>query len=126
MSYGDRMRRITPDPPATAAYWADRADTLLTRCTRDREVVPAARSIDVLFDEFMADDVAMVDRIYALADIEMTVDARRDLADYMAAHPRGEHGRLVYDLDADFGIDRDELRMRFSDYMERFGVSPEH
>lgn len=126
MSYGDRMRRIKTDPPATAAYWADRADVLLSRCTRDRDIVPDDQSVDVLFHEFMEDDVAMVERIYATAGINMTERARRDLEDYMSAHPRGEHGRIAYDLSADFDIDRDELRRRFSSYMERFDVRPEY
>ncbi|MGI9604092.1 MAG: sulfotransferase family protein, partial [Acidimicrobiales bacterium] len=125
MSYGDRMRRIHPDPPAAAAYWADRAETLLTRCTRDRDVVPAGQSIDVRFDEFMADDIAMVERIYQVAGIEMTAEARADLDEYMVANPRGAHGRIVYDLTPDFGLDRSELRRGFTGYMGRFDVQPE-
>ena len=31
---------------------------------RDRHLVPADRSVDVLFHEFMADDIATVERIY--------------------------------------------------------------
>jgi hypothetical protein len=125
MSYGDRMRRDHPNPPEAAAYWADRAETLLSRCTRDRDIVSAVQSIDVLFHEFMADDIAMVERIYAVAGIEMTPEARADLDAYMAANPRGAHGRIVYDMAEDFGIDREELRGRFAAYMNRFGVRPE-
>ena len=31
-------------------------------------MLPDDRTIDVRFDEFMADDVAMIERIYAMAD----------------------------------------------------------
>ncbi|NNE73722.1 MAG: sulfotransferase [Acidimicrobiales bacterium] len=125
LSYGDRMRRKSTDPRYFAAYWSDRIEQILRACTRDRDVVPAEQSIDVLFHEFMADDVAMVERIYAVAGIDMTDEARADLSAYMDANPRGVHGRVGYDMAVDFGIDRDQLRSRFSDYMARFGVQPE-
>ena len=113
------------DPPAVAAYWSDRVETLLRACARDRDRIPAERSIDVLFHEFMADDVAMVERIYALAGLELTPAARASLEGFMAANPRGKHGRVVYDLKADFGVDPDALRKRFAFYFERFPVEAE-
>jgi len=124
--YGDRMRRTRVDPPAVAAYWIDRIEKLLRACVRDRFLVPAERSIDVLFHEFMADDIGMIERIYELADLEMTENARTQLAKYLEDNPRGKHGRIVYDLKADFGIERDELRTRFGFYFDRFPVKVEN
>jgi len=43
----------------------------------------------------------------------------------MQANPRGKHGRIVYDLKGDFGVDRDELRERFAFYFERFPIEVE-
>jgi hypothetical protein len=125
LSYGDRVRCKRPDPPATAAYWIDRVEHLLRRCVEDRELVPASQSIDVLFHEFMHDDVGTVERIYELADLEMTPAARAQLDRYMADNPRGKHGRIVYDLKADFGVDPDALRERFAFYYDRFPVQVE-
>lgn len=125
LTYGDRMRRVKVDPPAVAAYWADRVEHLLRACVRDRELLPKERSIDVLFHEFMADDVAMVERIYDVADLPMTNDARASLHRYMEENPRGKHGRIVYDLQGDFGVDPDTLRSRFGFYYERFPVRAE-
>ena len=42
----------------------------------ERDVLPADRTIDVHFDEFMADDLAMVERVYDLAGQPLD-DARR-------------------------------------------------
>jgi hypothetical protein len=106
-------------------YWSDRIETLLRRCVRDRDLLPAEQSIDIPFHEFMADDVAMVERIYALADHPMTPVARAQLDAYMAANPRGKFGRIVYDLHRDFGVDPDVLRKRFDFYFERFDVRAE-
>jgi len=125
LTYGDRLRRTRVDPPAVAAYWIDRVERLLRACVRDRELLPESRSIDVLFHEFMADDVAMVERIYEVAGIEMNDDARSELEGYMAANPRGKHGRIVYDLPGDFGVDPELLRKRFDFYYERFPIKAE-
>ena len=47
LAYGDRMRRAAIEPEALAAYWVDRVDRLLRACVRDRDLLPADRSIDV-------------------------------------------------------------------------------
>ena len=125
LAYGDRIRRTRVDPPAVARYWIDRIERLLRACVRDRDKLSPGCSIDVLFHEFMDDDIAMVRRIYELADLEMSVEAQADLDGYMAANPRGKHGRILYDLKGDFGVDRDELRERFGFYFDRFPIEVE-
>jgi hypothetical protein len=124
-AYGARLRCNRVDLAAIADYWIDRIERLLRACVRDRDRVPPAQSIDVLFHEFMADDVRMVERIYERADLPMTPDARQRLAAFMEQNRRGKFGRIVYDLQADFGIDPRELRKRFRFYFERFPVQPE-
>ena len=124
-AYGSRVRCREVRLDQIADYWCDRIETLLRRCVRDRDTLPPDRSIDVLFHEFMADDLAMVERIYDRAGLPMTDRAREQLSAYLAAHPRGKEGRLVYDLRGDFGIDPDALRKRFDFYFERFPIRPE-
>jgi hypothetical protein len=125
LCYGDRIRRKHVDPPAVARYWIDRVETLLRACVRDRHRIARERGLDVLFHEFMADDVAMVERIYELAGLEMTPAARAELDAYMGDNPRGKHGRIVYDLKTDFGVDGDALRERFDFYFDRFPIRAE-
>ena len=127
LAYGDRMRRPAIEPEALAAYWVDRVDRLLRACVRDRDLLPADRSVDVLFHEFMADDVAMVERIYARNGLPDDADAaRQSSTTFMAANPRGKHGRLAYDLRGDFGLDPADVRARFGYYFERFPVVVEN
>jgi hypothetical protein len=97
---------------------------MLRACVEDRKVLPAEQSIDVHFDEFMADDVAMVERIYDLAGQPMTETSRVAMQAFMDDHPRGKFGGIVYDL-ADFGLDPDERREALRFYVDRFGVSEE-
>lgn len=125
LTYGDRMRRTKVDPPFVASYWSDRVERLLRACVRDRDLLPSTQSIDVMFHEFMADDIAMVKRIYEVAGLEMTSDTRASLDAYMERNPRGKHGRIRYDLEGDFGVDPDELRERFAFYYDRFPIRVE-
>jgi hypothetical protein len=125
LAYGDRMRRASIEAEQLAAYWVDRVDLLLHACVRDRDLLPADRSIDVLFHEFMEDDLATVERIYERSDLPMKADARNHLEAYMADNPRGKYGSLVYDLRNDFGLDPDAVRARFDYYFRRFAVTVE-
>jgi hypothetical protein len=124
LAYTARMSIDRPDPKAYGAYWMPRLERMLQACARDHAALPTAQTIDVHFDEFMADDVAMVERIYALADQPFAPTVRAAMNAFMADHPRGKFGRIDYDL-ADFGLDAGECRERFAFYVERFGVTPE-
>ena len=124
IAYTARLSHARVDPVRIGGYWAERLETMLRACVRDRDVLPADQSIDVRFHEFMADDVAMVERIYALAGQPFTAEGRAAMDAFMAEHPRGVHGGLRYDL-AQFGLDGTELRRTFEFYTDRFGVEIE-
>jgi hypothetical protein len=125
IAYGQRIYRTGVDPEGLIAYWADRVDHLLRACVRDRTVWLEAQSIDVPFDQFMADDMAMIEKIHAKAGLPMTDAARQQLGQYIADNPRGKEGRVIYQLKRDFGVDPAELRKRFSYYFDAFPVKAE-
>lgn len=125
IAYGDRLRRTETDPPATARYWIDRIETLLRRCVRDRALWKPEQSLDVYFDRYMADQDGTLDRIYGLADLERTPDARAAIDAYLTAHPRAMHGKVIYDPVGDFGVDIADLRKRFAFYFDAFPVAEE-
>ena len=124
-AYTARMNLEPPiDLHAFGRYWSARIVDLFRACVRDRELVPAARSLDVRFDEFMRDDVATVRRIYACAGQPATAAAEAAWAAFMAAHPRGAHGAVEYDL-ARFGLDAGAVRRECAFYLDRFGIALE-
>jgi hypothetical protein len=125
LAYGQRISRKKVDLDDLIQYWSDRVVHLLKGCVQDRDKLPQQQSMDVPFEEFMADDMAMVERIYALANLEMTGTARAELKNYLNEHPRGKHGRIVYNLREDFGVDPADLRAQFDFYFERFRVAVE-
>jgi hypothetical protein len=119
VAYTARTYLTRPDPQAIGAYWRDRVQDLLRACVRDRELLATERSVDVRFDEFMADDLAMVERIYELADQPFTGSTRSAVTAYLAEHPRGRHGRVAYDL-APLGLDEAERARALRFYTDRF------
>ena len=124
ITYSLRLGHDEVDVPWVGRYWSDRLEHMLHSCVRDRDVLVPTQTIDVRFDEFMADDVAMVERVYEVARQPMTDAARKAMAAFMDEHPRGRHGDVHYDL-AEFGIDVAERRKALAFYVERFGVREE-
>lgn len=120
LAYGSRMRNPVMHMRELADYWMDRVEKLLRACLRDIDTLPANQTMDVLFPEFMADDLAMVHRVYEVACIEMTSQAEQQLAKYLTANPRGKHGQIIYDLQGDFGVQPESLYERFEFYYERY------
>ncbi|MGZ4734740.1 MAG: sulfotransferase family protein [Acidimicrobiia bacterium] len=124
LTYAARMSVSHPDPYAYGPYWSQRVEDLLRACERDRDLIPRGQAVDVRFHEFMADDFAMVERIYEVAGQPMTAEARAGMNAFLDAHPRGKFGTVVYDL-TDFGIDPSERRRALRSYAERFGTADE-
>ncbi|MGQ0804199.1 MAG: sulfotransferase family protein [Actinomycetota bacterium] len=124
ITYTSRISQKRVDPARIGGYWSDRTERMLRGCVEGRDLLPADQAIDVRFDEFMADDIAMVERIYDLAGQPFTPDTRAAMDAFMADHPRGKFGGVLYDL-ADFGLDRDERRQALRFYVDRFGVTEE-
>jgi hypothetical protein len=124
LAYSARMSHDRVDVTGVARYWSDRLERMLHRCVDERDLLPRGRSIDVRFDDFMAGDLAMVTRIYQLADQPMTATALTAMESFMSDHPRGRHGKIIYDLAA-LGLDRQERRKALAFYTERFALTEE-
>ncbi len=124
LAYTARLTRDRVDLELIGDYWSDRLERMLRRCADQHDVLPAGQTIDVHFDEFMADDMAMVGRVYELAGQPLDPRALAAMTTFMSEHPRGKFGTVVYDL-AQFGVDADERRRALTFYTERFGVTPE-
>lgn len=120
IAYGERMSYPDIDAAGLLEYWTDRVEKLLRACVRDRHVWPEAQSVDVPFETFMADDMAIVRAVREKAGLPETEQANREVAQFIADHPRGKFGQMVYNLERDFGIKPAELRKRFDFYFEAF------
>jgi hypothetical protein len=119
ITYSARMYRDRVDVAMIANAWVDNLDRLLESCVRDRAVIPADRSVDIRFDDFMSDELGTAERLYALAGEPFDGPARTAITDYLTAHRRGRLGRVATSWDA-FGIAEADLPARFASYIDRF------
>ena len=120
-----KASRKTPDIDIHVDYWVDRIERMLRSYMRDRHLVPAGQLVEVKFADVIADDIGVASSVLERAGLPGTEDAMADMQAYMTDHPRGRGGKVVYDLEGDFGLDADELAERFRFYTDEFGVRPE-
>ncbi|OBI93662.1 hypothetical protein A5660_13505 [Mycobacterium alsense] len=119
ITYSARMHRSPVPVRQIAQYWVDRLEEMLAALVRDRDTLGPERSVDIRFDEFMADELGVAERVYALAGEPFTDDARAGVAGYLAGHRRGRLGNVETSPEM-FGLHEDALRARFAPYVDRF------
>jgi Sulfotransferase family len=125
LCYGARTAYRSTKPEWYRDYWTDRIGRLLDSFLRDRALLPAGRTMDVFFDEYMADEIGTLEAVYRCAGLNLTDAARREVAAYLESHPRGKDGQVVYDLRRDFATTPDAVRSRFGEYLAHFPVRSE-
>ncbi|WP_448456546.1 sulfotransferase family protein [Mycolicibacterium elephantis] len=119
LTYSARMHCSPVPVHDIAASWIDRLELMLGALIRDRDVVPAGRSIDVRFDDFMADEMGTAAAIYDLAGESLSAEARAAMRGYLDGHQRGRLGRVATSAQM-FGLDERQLQARFTPYIQRF------
>ena len=124
-AYADRLRRRSIDPEWLIDYWTDRIHRLLSAGVRDRDLVPAERSIDISFHHLNGNEMTVLESLYDRAGVELTPGVRKSFERYIDSNPRGKHGSIRYDLHRHFGVTPEDVRSRFDFYFDRFDVRPE-
>jgi len=125
VSYSARTSLSPVDPVAISNYWADRLDDMLNAAMRDRALLGGPeRSMDIRFDEFMADDLGTIRRIYEVAGQPMDARAEAALAEYGATHERDRFGKVIYDVEQ-IGIDVPARQEQMQAYSEFFAIPDE-
>ncbi|OMC57788.1 hypothetical protein A5747_01745 [Mycobacterium sp. IS-836] len=119
ITYSARMHRSPVPVQRIASFWIDRLEDMLGALVRDRDTIGPDRSIDVRFDHFMADELGVAERVYALAGEPFTEEVRAAIGDYLSGHQRGRLGNVETSCEM-FGLTQEDLRARFAPYVERF------
>ena len=119
ITYSARMHRTPVPVHQIAASWIDRLEQMLTALVRDRDTIGPQRSVDIRFDDFMANELGVAAHVYALAGEPFTEEARTAIAGYLAGHQRGRLGNVETSWEM-FGLTEEGLRARFAPYVERF------
>lgn len=119
IAYTARVHASPVDAHGIGRFWADRLAGMLDACVRDREALSPARSVDIRFDDFMADEMGTARHVFELADQPFTPAVEASMRNYLDTHERGRLGSIDYRA-ADLGLDPDRLRERFAPYVARF------
>lgn len=119
ITYSARMHRSPVPVEQIAGYWIDRLEQMLNALVRDRDVIGPDRSVDVRFDDFMADELGVAERLYALAGEPFTDAERAAITGYLGSHQRGRLGTVATSFEM-FGLVEEDLRARFAPYVDRF------
>ena len=111
------------DPVKTGLTELEHWDWCLRRCmqVRDNMNNESERIFDVRFNDFMADHLGIIEKIYAHFDLELTTETRERMQAFLKSKPRAKHGTHRYTLEQ-FGLDADRDNYRFNDYRQRFGL----
>jgi Sulfotransferase family len=107
-----------------AEHWTQLLATSIDRIEAFRQAHPEHQIVDVQYAELVGDPLRTVETLYAASDRALDDGARRAIADFVAANPKGRFGTHGYDLEQ-FGLRADDIRARFADYLERYDVPTE-
>lgn len=127
---GASLRQMTSDSfeveRLAAQYGRDIVDGLdRALAVRRSGVIPADQVIDVRYQDFRVDLLAMVASIYERLGLELTDDTAGRMRAFLDAHPGDAANSLQRYSFADTGLDEGELRERVRDYQEHFGIESE-
>lgn len=102
-------------------YWRDLSLRLLEGGLRDRKLIED-QVVDVRYGEMVADNWTAVRAVYDKAGIELTEQAGAEIQAFIDNNVQGRDGRIVYDLRGHFGVEPEDVRKPFADYMARHDV----
>lgn len=119
-AYTGRLRYKHLNIDELFQFWSDRTEDLLRAGVRDAELIPASQRFDVAFQDLTADDLSVVSHLYETFAIEYPRNVQERIEKYSSGHRRGASGRVVYDVESDFGVDPNKLRERFGFYFNAY------
>jgi hypothetical protein len=110
--------------PYIARHWPAMLDESIRRIEAFRAAHPEFPILDVQYADLVTDPSATVTSIYSACGDELDDLGAKAIADYVAAHPKGQFGAHRYDV-AEFGLDAGELAERFGAYIDRYDIPRE-
>jgi hypothetical protein len=83
---------------------------------------PDAIFYDMHFPDFVADQFAVVQKIYETFGLPLGEEAATRMRAFIAANPKGKHGEHRYTPE-EYGVDPAAVRHAFRDYIDRYQLS---
>ena len=107
------------DPHSIGREWPLTWERVLERALTSRSRLGDARFIDVRYDDLLADSVGTIRDLYRRLGAVLEPSVETQVREYLGSHPQRASGTHDYSP-ADFGLDVNALRDRFSAYTARF------
>ena len=109
-----------------AQDWIGRLERVVEHAmtVRDQASYPDATFYDMHFSDFVADQFAVISRIYEAFGLPMTAEGAARMQAFIADNPKGKHGLHLYTPE-EYGIDPEVVRRDFAAYIERHDLAPE-
>lgn len=85
-----------------------------------RSANPHRKVLDLRFKDLVADPAAVVQQVYAHADLAFTRDSQEAVETWWRDNPSDKHGQHRYEL-ADYGLTREMVEDVYADYIAAYG-----
>ncbi len=109
------------DLKGIGASFMDTFQVMIERANAFKKARGADAIYDVQYADTVRDPLGTVRRIYQHFGEPLTAEAEAAMAGYMAANPKGKHGKHAYSLE-EFGLSADSVREAFQGYIEDYGI----
>jgi len=109
------------DAHQVARHWLRKIELMAQRAMATRDRVGDEGFVDVSYYDLIEDPIAEVERIYAIAGMELTLDARAPMEASRKVNKQHKYGRHKYALE-DFGMTEDDIESAITSYRARFNV----
>jgi hypothetical protein len=96
----------------------------VSRAMGDRNRATGRRIVDIHYHDLMRDPQGTVAGIYEAFGVELPENMPEAIARHLAENPKGKHGHHSYSAE-EFGLRNEEIRERFSAYIEEYNVQGE-
>lgn len=114
------------DRKEIASDWTARLKQVLDHAmdVREEQISSDAKIYEMYFPDFVNNQFAEVEKIYAALDIEMSGESADKMRNFIDDNPQDKHGRHTYKAE-DYGINPGEVRETFKRYIDTFNLAPE-
>ena len=116
------LQRLASDaasPRDAAEYALATSRARIARASAVRRTLSEDRFVDVWFGDAVADPLAQVERICALAGVPLPGEVRRAMLRFVEANRRDRRPSHAYTLEQ-FGLDADAIRRDFAEYRQTY------
>jgi len=115
---------VEVDPVFLKWNYLHQAAEHLRRPMAIKRELGAERINDVYYAELVRDPITTVRRLYVQLGDELSDEAEAGMRTWLVDNPQGRRGRHSYSL-AQYGLEVEEVRARFGDYLTDYAVEPE-